>query len=186
MIGSVTGTVIYQSDKYIVLETASGVGYRVMVGSQVFALDDQIKLFTYHHIREDASDLYGFTEPEQLKFFELLLTVSGVGPKVAQTILLTVGRHGVSEAVSTNQPALLKAVPGVGQKVAEKIIVELRNKISSLPSSLPATANQQDIIEALTNFGYHQSEILEALKTLDQQASTEEKVRQALRLLSKR
>src|SRR3989344_6070064 len=114
MIGSIRGTVLVQQHNQVIIETSSGVGYRIFIGNQPLHPNDSILLFTYHHIREDANDLYGFKDMADLHLFELLLTVSGVGPKMAQTILTTLNREAIIDGVSTNQPAIFKSVSGVG------------------------------------------------------------------------
>ena len=183
MIGSLLGTVIHQQDNWLILETASGVGYRVFVGSQSFLPDTKIRLYTYHHIREDASDLYGFAAVDDLKVFDLLLTVSGVGPKIAQTIIMTLGRDAIADGVNNNQPVIFRSVSGVGQKMAEKIIVELRNKLTSSGSSSSSASGE--LFDALLGFGYKQQEILAVLKELDGNQPTSEQLKQALQRLAK-
>jgi Holliday junction DNA helicase RuvA len=185
MIGYVDGVVKHQVGNQIILGTHSGVGYRIFVGAQLFPLDSEVALYIHHHVREDASDLYGFQHPADLTIFELLLTVSGVGPKMAYNALSTLGRESVHDAIATNQPAIFKSVSGIGQKVAEKIILELRNKIGITALSATSGGSHSDLIEALTQLGYRQQEIIETLKTIDASAPTDEKLRQALRQLAK-
>lgn len=183
MIGSIHGSVIDQGDNWTILETASGVGYRIVIGSQVFLPGTQLRLYTHHHVREDASDLYGFQSLEDLRVFELLITVSGVGPKIGQTIVTTLGREAIADAVGNNQPVIFKSVSGVGQKMAEKIIVELRNKLTATPGS--GTGGSSELFDALMSLGYKQQEILETLKEIDGTAPTSEQLKQALRRLGK-
>lgn len=185
MIGYIEGSVVYQGASQVVILTNSGVGYRVFIGSQSYLPDAKVSLYIHHHVREDASDLYGFQHPADLTIFEMLLTVSGVGPKMAYNALSTLGRESVQEAIATSQPAIFKSVSGIGQKVAEKIIVELRNKIGITGMSANVGTDSSDLIDALTQLGYRQGEILETLKTVDPQATTDEKLRQALRQLAK-
>lgn len=185
MIGSIRGTVIHVSSNTITVETPSGVGYKIHIGNHHYGLDQPVRLFTYHHVREDASDLYGFNNEPEMVTFELLLTVSGVGPKMAQNILTSLGQSAIFDAVSNNQPAIFKSVSGVGQRVAEKIIVELKSKIGSLgDGSLSGEANGE-LFDALVNLGYRQTEVLDAMKHIDGDLATEEKLKQALRLLAK-
>jgi holliday junction DNA helicase RuvA len=185
MIGSISGTVIHRNQNIAIIETNSGVGYRVATG-QSLNIGQTVRLFTYHHIREDSSDLYGFIEMADLAIFELLLTVSGVGPKMALAISSTLGRETIVDGVANNQPAIFRSVSGVGQKVAEKIIVELKSKIGALPTSgsLGGPANSE-LFEALVQFGYNQTEISTVLKEIDASLSMPERLKQALRLLGK-
>lgn len=185
MIGSLNGTILHKQDNWLILETVSGVGYRVFVGSREIEEGAATRLLIHHHVREDSDDLYGFLNLEELQTFELLLTVSGVGPKMAQTILTTLGKATIMEAIGNQQPAIFKSVSGVGQKVAEKIVVELKDKVSKLSSANLAGQESSELFTALINLGYHQNEIIAVMKELDTTASTSEKLRQALRLLTR-
>lgn len=183
MIGSIRGNVIQQSSNTAIIETASGVGYKIFIGGQLLTKTEDVRLFTYHHIREDIDDLYGFTDSQLLELFEMLLSVSGVGPKMAQNLLTSLGKQSIIEAIGGNQPAVLRSVSGVGQKVAEKIIVELKNKIGTLPASGLGGDEGSDLFDALVGLGYRPPEIIEALKQVDPTASMSERLKQALRLL---
>lgn len=185
MIGSINGTIIHQEANWVILETTSGVGYRIFIGNQNFDPGTPLRLLTYHHVREDASDLYGFRSVEDLKIFELLLTVSGVGPKMAQNIQTQLGNEAIREAIASHQSAIFKSVSGVGQKVAEKIVVELKNKVSDLGSLSLAGQENSELFTALVNLGYHQTEIVSVMKELPPEASTSERLKQALRLLTR-
>ncbi len=183
MIGSLRGTVIHKADSWVVLETESGVGYRVFTGNQQL-LDKQVLLYIHHHVREESSDLYGFLSYPELAMFETLLGVSGVGPKMSANLLTSLGRDTIIDAISSNQPAIFKSVSGVGQKVAEKIILELKSKLGKANLSKSTISDSTDVIDALTNLGYHQSEIMLVLHELDQALSTGEQLKQALKRLA--
>lgn len=185
MIGSVRGKVILQQGNNAVIETASGVGYKVFIGGQLLLNPEDTRLYTYHHVREDMDDLYGFTDSQLLEMFEMLLTVSGVGPKMAQNLLTTLGKPSIIEAIGNNQPAILRSVSGVGQKVAEKIIVELKSKVGSLPSAGLGGDEGSDLFDALVGLGYRPVEIIAALKEIDATVPMGERLKQALRLLAK-
>lgn len=183
MIGSIKGNIIHQTEQSVIIETPSGVGYRVFVGKQT--LPETVRLFTHHHIREDSSDLYGFSHFANLEMFELLLNVSGVGPKVALALVTTLGRETITQAIIQNQPATFQTVSGIGQKVAEKIIVELRNKVSSSSIASTPFPEQDQLVDALLGFGYRQQEIAHIMPKLDLKAPMHDKLKQALRLLAK-
>lgn len=185
MIGSINGTIIHQVDNWVIIETTSGVGYRIFVGNQELDAGLPIRLLTYHHVREDVSDLYGFRTIEDMKVFESLLTVSGVGPKMALTIQTTLGNEAIREAIASNQSAIFKSVSGVGQKLADKIVVELKGKVSSLGSLSLAGQESSELFTALVNLGYHQAEIVSVMKDLPPDLSTSEKLKRALRLLTR-
>ncbi len=188
MIASLFGQIIHHQDNWLILEAANGVGYKVYVGSMPEFAEKEVRLFTYHHIREDASDLYGFTSVESLAFFELLLTVSGVGPKMAQNLINQLGSQTIIEAVSQNQPQVFRSVSGIGQRVAEKIIVELKSKVSGLTgtgSSQLLGSDHDEVMGALLNLGYRPAEIMSVLREIDPSLSTSQKIKQGLRLLTK-
>lgn len=183
MIGSIEGNIIHRTEQSVIIETSSGVGYRIFVGKQT--LPEAVQLFIHHHIREDSSDLYGFVSAADLEIFELLLTVSGVGPKVALALVTTLGRELIIEAIAQNQPATFRRVSGIGQKVAEKIIVELRNKVSSSSIASTPFPEQDQLVDALLGFGYRQQEIAHIMPKLDSETSMRDKLKQALQLLAK-
>ncbi len=182
MVGSIRGAIVHRADSWVIIETKDGVGYRIFTGNQSLP-EAEVMLFTYHHVREDVSDLYGFLSYPELAMFETLLGVSGVGPKMSANILTHLGRDTIIDAISTNQPAIFKSVSGVGQRVAEKIIVELKSKIGQVSVGTGSGTDSSDIIEALTNLGYHQTEIISVIKQLDASADTSERLKQALKLL---
>lgn len=185
MIGSLRGTILHRQDNWAIVETDSGVGYRVFVGGQNLSPTEPILLYTHHHVREDSDDLYGFTSVEDLMVFEMLLSVSGVGPKMAQAIQSSLGPQTIAEAVASHQSAVFKSVSGVGQKVADKIVLELKGKITGNGSLGMQGTQNGDFFEALLGLGYHQNEIVGVMKDLDPALSTEDRLKQALRLLKK-
>ncbi len=191
MIGALTGTVFYFTSNSLIL-MVGGVGYRVSITEKlgsVIKQNETITLFIHTHVREDALDLYGFMHQDELAFFELLLTVSGIGPRTALTIV----NHGASliqKAVASSDVSFFTSIPRVGKKNAQKIIIELKNKLGSV-ADLNLRDDEQgetkDILDALTGMGFGKNEVQEAIKNLNQdEASVEEKIRQALKLLGKR
>ena len=134
MIAFLSGKIKNKGNGYIVLEI-NNIGYKVFV-SQIFFSDldigQMIDLYTYQHIREDVMDLYGLKSLEELEFFELLLSVSGIGPKSALGVLSIADVGIIKESVVTGDSALLTKVSGIGRKIAERVILELREKISKI------------------------------------------------------
>jgi holliday junction DNA helicase RuvA len=191
MIGSLHGIVDLLDRPYILLEV-SGVGYKVLVGSELFSkikLGQKVKLFTYTHVKEDALDLFGFEEIEDLKLFESFLTVPGIGPKTAMNIFSFHKRDDIINAILNSDVSLFTSVPRLGTKNAQKIIIELKSKIGSA-KELDLTGKefeeQAEVINALKNFGFTQAEIHKALKeTKANGQTTEEKIRQALKYLAR-
>lgn len=185
MIGYLKGTIIHSDLKSVVLDV-NGVGYKIFTGAGM--IDGQkskpAEFWTYLAVRENALDLYGFKTKEELDFFELLLTVSGIGPKSAMTILSVASVKTIKQAISTNDSSRLVKVSGVGKKNAEKIVLELQDKIGDYTHDGSADSGDEDAIEALKSLGYSEKESREALKKATG-ATAQEKIRSALKNLSK-
>lgn len=169
----------------------NGVGYSVHVPAKLmsqFKKDDKKTLFVHTHVREDALDLYGFTDIKELDLFNLLLEVSGVGPKTALLVI----DHGVDpviNAVSTSDVEFFQTIPRLGKKNAQKIIIELKSKLGSIKEldlSGGESGETKEVLEALSSMGFEKKEILLALKKLDEKDVTiEQKIRKALRFIGK-
>jgi Holliday junction DNA helicase RuvA len=154
MLGSLTGTITGRVDQRILVEVA-GVGYWVHTGS--WQPEGAITCYLHHHVREDASLLYGFHDLLTLTFFERLISVSGIGPKAALALLSLGSTARVHEAVESADVAFLSSAPGIGSKAAQKIILELRGK---LPLSAGTTGtSHQDVLAALESLGYRAADI---------------------------
>jgi Holliday junction DNA helicase RuvA len=146
-----------------------GVGYFVQSSpytvGKVAGLDGEIHLYVHTHVREDQLALYGFLTQDELSMFELLLSVSGIGPKAGLSILAIADPKTIRTAIVNKDPSILTRVSGVGKKTAEKVIIELQNKVSSLDIVDQAEAlADQEALEALTALGYTVTEAREALK----------------------
>ena len=195
MIASLNGTVSAIFADSLILEVG-GVGYRVFAAPSVLAsapVGGQLKLFTHHVFREDLQALYGFRNPEELGFFGLLLTVTGVGPKVALGI---VGSRPVGDlqlAILSDDLALLTAVPGVGKKLAARVVLELKEKVAaagvSAGSASGGVAGESDVVAALLALGYSAGEARQASREALSDATVgmdlEDRVKAALRTLLK-
>lgn len=190
MIGKLTG-IVSKSHKSHVLVDVHDVGYLVNITDtllQKIKPDVVYTFFIYTHVREDALDLYGFTDNRELTLFELLLTVSGIGPKTALSI---VGRGAslVEQAVQKSDVDFFITVPRLGKKNAQKIIIELKNKLgglSDLNLDDESTGETNQIVDALLAMGFRRQAILEALKKIDATAVTiEQKMRQTIKLLGR-
>lgn len=190
MIAHLRGRVAHRDAGTVVVDVG-GVGYRV----QVPALDrlpprgEPVELHTSLQVREDAMDLYGFPDRDGLELFELLLSSSGVGPKLALAALRTHRPDTLRTAIATADVATLTAVPGVGKKVAERLILELRDKVGSVEAPVgpetgaSATTPLGEVREALAGLGYTAGEVQAALADLDPDGDTSQLLRQALRSL---
>lgn len=191
MIASLKGKVILKDGLYIIVDV-SGVGYRVLVSEKVWSnsqLDENIFLFIYSHIREDAFELFGFSEIQDLKLFENLIGVNGVGPKTAMSIFSFSNREEIVNAVIKGDVEFFTRVPRLGKKNAQKIIIELKSKLkdsNSLDLSTDEMDSNSDVYEALRTFGFSNKEIGEALKNIDKSATTaDEKIKLVLKYLAK-
>lgn len=187
MIASIKGNVILIKDRFLVIETKEGVGYKVFITEDVLKTiktDDYLSLFIYSHIREDAFDLYGFIDYEELEFFELLISVSGIGPKGALGILNIANSQSLKQAIKKEDLTYLNKISGIGRKTAEKIILELRDKI--VIHIEKDNQNDLDVLEALKALGYSQYEVRNILKEIDNSLDTNAKIKEALKILSKK
>jgi Holliday junction DNA helicase RuvA len=146
--------------------------------------DADVFVYIHTHIREDVLDLYGFLEYEELEFFELLLNVSGIGPKGAITILSVATIDTLKRAIQTSDLAYLTKISGIGKKTAEKMLIELRDKIGK-ETSVGNLKHELDALEALKALGYSQNEARDALKDLSPELDTNQKIKEALKRLGK-
>jgi holliday junction DNA helicase RuvA len=186
MIRMVRGAVIARGRDYLVIDVG-GVGYKVFVpepAALAASTDDVIMLHTYLQVREDALNLFGFADAEELAMFEMLLGVNGVGPKVALATLGVLNPDMLRTAIASEEPAMIARVPGVGKRTAEKIVLELRDKVK-LPSGIQSIAYATDVdsevIDALTSLGYSVVEAQRAVQKLPKEAQgVEERLRLAL------
>ena len=190
MIAFVEGRVAMLAHDSAVIE-AGGVGYRVFCGPGTLTSlreGESARLFTHHLVREDQQALYGFRTGEELGFFELLTTVTGVGPKVALAVCSVLAPEQFRSAVATDDVAAIAAVPGIGKKTAQRIVIDLKEKLA-LPD-LQIVGNGHDTVgqarSALENLGYSPAEVRQALTEVAPGANgnVEEVVRNALKVLS--
>lgn len=202
MIASLRGTLTAKGGGHCVVE-AGGVGYLVQVSTHTAALlpkpNESVFLHTHQVVREDALMLFGFADPEERRFFELLITVSGIGPKVALAVLSGLETPALARAIREENLPSLVAIPGVGRKTAERMVVELRDKLDVLttaagPAPAPATGvlpraeRYQDAVAALVRLGYSGAQAEDAVRKVAQGEATlslEDLVRRALARLGK-
>jgi Holliday junction DNA helicase RuvA len=185
MIGYLKGKIIDQGLKDVLI-LVSGVGYRVFTNTTFLDLketDKEVEFFTYLAVRENALDLYGFSTKKELDFFQMLLTVSGIGPKSAMSILSVANITTLSSAIRSGSSASLIKISGIGKKNAEKIVLELKDKIIDKVDGEMLYIDD-DSLEALTSLGYSEKQAREALKNSSGK-TTEEKIKSALKYLNK-
>jgi len=184
MINHISGTIIYKDLDHLVID-ARGVGYKVFAPNHVIAdsiLDEHLSLWTHDVVREQNRDLYGFITRTDLNFFELLINISGIGPKGALGILNTAPVDVIVDGVRRGDTTHLTKVAGIGKKSSEKIILELRDKLGKLEQE-ETSNNIVDAIDSLVALGYSEREARENVKKLDRDLSAEDLIKQSLKNL---
>lgn len=191
MIALLKGQIELLQRPFVIIDV-NGVGYKVLLPESVYSklsLGEKIRIFTYTYVREDALDLFGFLEADDLRLFESLLTVSGVGPKTALNIFSFGERKDIIEAIIKGDVTFFTSVPRLGTKNAQKIIIELKNKMGStadLDLSGKDLQENAEVVQALKNFGFTVSEAQKAVRMVKKDnITTEERVRLALKNLGR-
>ncbi|HZV80748.1 MAG TPA: Holliday junction branch migration protein RuvA [Geobacteraceae bacterium] len=199
MIALLSGKIALKSPDAVILDV-NGVGYRVQIPfSTYFALPEEgapLSLHIHTNVKEDAIHLFGFLTPEEKQFFQLLLGVTGVGPKLARDILSNIQPEELSAALVRGDLARLSAIPGIGKKSAERLVLELKDKIVKLglapdrqssASAVQATSVRDDVASALINLGYKEAVVTKVLAELDTEAGApmETVLKHALKRLMK-
>lgn len=192
MIAYLKGKIVAKTNSYLILETG-GVGYQVFAGENFLAdakTGSEQEIYIHHQVREDASDLYGFKNLDDLNLFELLISVSGVGPKSALAVLSLVATDDIREAIVRGDASLLTKVSGIGKKTADRLVLELKNKVSKTSSGTTLSggglSGLGDELDALMSLGYPINEAREALNLVEASiTSTTGRVKAALKLLSR-
>lgn len=153
------------------------------------SVGQKVHLYTHLQVREDDLSLYGFTSPEELSLFQHLISISGIGPKLALSLLSALSPNQLVAAIASGDSELLRRVPGIGQKTASRLILELKGKLERVGLAAPAgVEGEGEVLSALTNLGYSLSEATKALSSLssDHPLSLEEKIKLALQSLAGR
>ena len=192
MIGRLTGKLIEKQPPQIIVDV-QGLGYELDVPMSTFynlpGLGESITLFTHLVVREDAHLLYGFGSDNERRAFRQLLKISGVGPKLALSVLSGLSVADLAQTVAMQETGRLTKIPGVGKKTAERLVLELRDKLDHGPvtsgSISSPKANSGDVLNALLALGYNDREAQWALKQIPNDLSVSESIRQALKQLSK-
>jgi len=194
MIGRIAGTLL-EKHPPLVLVDVGGVGYEIDVPMSTFynlpALGEKVALHTQLIVREDAHQLYGFSTHDERAAFRQLLKISGVGPKLALTILSGMSVAELSHVVAAQEVGRLTKIPGIGKKTAERLLLELRDKLPGAAAALlssgtePGPAIRNDVLDALLALGYNEREASWAVKQLPANLDVSDSIRQALKFLSK-
>ena len=193
MIAYIEGKILNKGKDFIVLKTG-GIGYKVFVNSNLLSeiiVGQELELFIYHHITEQNSLLFGLKSTEEQEFFELILSVSGIGPKTALNVMAAASIYEIKDSISRGEPDLLNKVSGIGPKTAERVVLELRNKIDHIEINSdqkntgggPASGDE---IDALITLGYSMTQSRDALRSVDKGIKDSgERIKEALKILSK-
>ena len=197
MIALLNGQIAYKSLDHVILDVG-GVGYRLLVPLSTFYTlpdDGPIQLHVHTHVREDAIQLFGFSSSEEKEMFSILISISGVGPKLAINILSHIPTSELASALANSDITRLSSLPGIGKKTAERLSLELKDKVTpfivtgSGESTLPplGTTLLDDLLSALTNLGYKENSARKALESMEiaPDAPLETSLKAALKLLGK-
>ncbi|OGH64270.1 MAG: Holliday junction DNA helicase RuvA [Candidatus Magasanikbacteria bacterium RIFCSPHIGHO2_01_FULL_41_23] len=197
MIASISGKIIGTTKNGLIVETESGLGYEVQVtptdkmsgSTSLTTSSTVVRFFTYLKISEQAHDLYGFSTMEAREFFNLLLTVSGIGPKTALNILSLGSIDVIQAAIARGDVTYLTAVQGMGKKTAERVVVELKSKLKSQSLAIDSSVSSGvlgDVVDGLITMGYSSQEAREVVQSLQSEGKTSEVLlREALQMLAR-
>jgi Holliday junction DNA helicase RuvA len=188
MIAHVSGVVAEKFASSVIVDV-HGVGYEVQVAAgdfEIALLGESVKFYTYHHIREQSQDLFGFSSLAAKKLFELLITVQGVGPKAALSILSVGDSEQVRNAIANSDSGFVSKASGVGKKIAERVVVDLSDKVGlavtvAHSSGVTTAPAGDEALEALMALGYTLNDASAALENVPKDISTAERVTLALR-----
>lgn len=198
MIYSIKGTLTYTEPTFVVVE-CGGVGFKCFASTTTITslstVGTEVQLLTYMSIREDAMDLYGFSTQNELEAFKLLISISGVGPKAAISILSALSPDKLAIAVSCGDTKSIQAAQGIGKKTAERIVLELKDKMSLVAGGESAAvveniqastvgSNSSEAIEVLVSLGFNQSDVATVVSRLDPSMSVDDMIRKGLQALS--
>ncbi len=190
MISHVSGVVAEKFNSSVIVDV-HGIGYEIQVPLGDFdnvTLESSVKFYTYHHIREQAQDLYGFSTLTAKKLFELLITVQGVGPKAALAILSLADSEAVRNAIASSDSLFISKASGVGKKTAERVVVDLSDKVGHAIRTdvdghgiSSVVKSSDEALETLMALGYNLNDATKSLEGVSTELSTSERVTQALR-----
>lgn len=189
MIAHISGTLFFRGTKYLIVNVG-GVGYKLSASLETLKtlprVGEPVELYTHLYVRENALDLYGFSTMAELEFFEMLISISGIGPKSAIGVLSVAPLDSLKRAIATGETSYLTKISGIGKKIAEKMIVELRDKLSG-PGGVVEPGTESDALDALVSLGYSVREARDVLHKIPPEAATvDEKIKAALKMLGGR
>jgi len=180
MIGYISGLIIDKNEKSLLVLT-QGIGYKVFTTTETLSaskIDQKIQLYIHMAMREDGISLYGFSKKDELTFFEQLISVSGIGPKIAMDVLST-PMYFTKQAIFDNDIGLLTKIKGLGKKTAERIVLELKNKVTPTildGKSKGASVYNEEAVEALVSLGYEKYHVVKTLSDIPSKISKTEDI----------
>lgn len=185
MYGYISGTIKDIESNYVIIDN-NGIGYMIYVASPYYyQIDNEYLIYTYNSIREDEYSLYGFKNKEELNLFLKLISVKGLGPKMALPMFATGSINGIIDAIDRENILYLKKFPKIGDKVARQIILDLKGKLNSGQISLLDSKDNNELVDALVALGYKQADIKKIIKSVNSDLSIENQIKEALKLLLK-
>ena len=192
MISFLDGKIEFKAEKFVIVNVA-GVGYKVFVGHETLnkipEKDSNVKIWTHQYVREDSLELYGFLNFAELDLFEILIGISGIGPKGALGVLGVAPVDTLKKAIASGDTSYLTKVSGIGRKTAEKIVLELKEKFAGkgmLAIDAPELKEEADALDALISLGYSQREAREALQSVPKEiTSVEKRLKEALKKMGR-
>ncbi len=186
MYGYISGTIKEIEASYIIVDN-HGIGYQIYVPNPYgFMIGKDYTIYTYSNIREDEYTLYGFKTKEEKELFLKLISVKGLGPKMALPMLATGSISLLEEAIETENINYLKKFPKIGDKVAKQVILDLKGKLNVINTGLFARPDHSsEVYDALTGLGYKPADVKKVLQKIDSSLSVEQQIKDALKLLLK-
>src|SRR3989344_4361691 len=191
MISFLDGKIEFKAEKFVIVNVA-GVGYKVFVGHETLnkipEKDSNVKIWTHQYVREDSLELYGFLNFAELDLFEILIGISGIGPKGALGVSGVAPVDTLKKAIASGDTSYLTRVSGIGRKTAEKIVLELKEKMAGkgVTVNAPELKDEADALEALVSLGYTQKDARDALAGSDSAKNAEARIKAALAKLGRK
>lgn len=185
MIGYLEGTIKYANKGKLIL-FANGIGFTVSTPTSVTFLEgESAKLYIHTHLRDDNLSLFGFSTPEDLDLFELLISVSGVGPKIGLSIFSQANSENIISAIQTSNLNFFTAISGVGKKTAQRIILDLKSKVGKGDVNMSSLEGASEFVDSLVSLGFQKSEVSSIISQIDMSQPLASQVKSALKLLKK-
>ncbi len=183
MIGYLEGEIKYSGKGRVIL-FANGIGFTIFIPTSLSLIEaDQAKLFIHTHLRDDNLSLFGFSTPEDLDLFELLISVSGVGPKIGLAIFGVSSSDNIIKAIESSNLTFFNSISGVGKKTAQKIILDLKSKVSKGEINMKNLEGESELVDSLISLGFQKQEVSSVISGIDTSLPLQSQIKEALKLL---